>query len=131
MIGLDTNVLVRYFTQDHPVQSLQAREILEQQLSEENPGFISIVATVELVLVLEHAYKFSVREVAGAVERILQADVLLVQNEQEVFTAMIALKEGRGAFADALIAALGGWANCSRTLTFDRKALRIPGFALP
>jgi predicted nucleic-acid-binding protein len=44
---------------------------------------------------------------------------------------MIALKEGRGSFADALIAALGSWANCSRTVTLDRKALRIQGFALP
>jgi predicted nucleic-acid-binding protein len=131
MIGLDTNILVRYLTQDDPVQSPQARKIMEQQLTEENPGFISIVATVELVWVLENAYKVSAREIAAAVERVLQTDVLVVQNEQEVFTAVAKLKEGRGSFADALIAALGSWANCSRTLTFDRKALRIPGFALP
>jgi predicted nucleic-acid-binding protein len=131
MIGLDTNILVRYLTQDTLVQSPQAREIMEQQLTEENPGFISIVATVELVWVLENAYKFSGREIAGAVERVLQIDVVVVQNEQEVFTAVATLKQGRGSFADALIAALGSWANCSRTLTFDRKALRIPGFAMP
>jgi predicted nucleic-acid-binding protein len=131
MIGLDTNILVRYLTQDDPVQSLQARKIMEQQLTEENPGFISIVATVELVLILENAYKFSAREIAAAVERVLQTDVLFVQNEQEVFTAVAKLKEGRGSFADALIAALGSWANCSRTLTFNRKSLRIPGFAMP
>jgi predicted nucleic-acid-binding protein len=131
MIGLDTNILVRYLTQDDLVQSPQAREIMEQQLTEENPGFISIVATVELVWVLENAYKFSGREIAAAVERVLQTDVLVVQNEQEVFTAVATLKQGRGSFADGLIAALGSWANCSRTLTFDRKALRIPGFAMP
>lgn len=50
---------------------------------------------------------------------------------QEVFTAMIALKEGYGSFADALIVALGARAGCSRTLTFDHKALRLPGFAAP
>ena len=131
MIGLDTNVLVRYLTQDDPVQSPQARAVLEQQLTQENPGFISIVAAVELVWVLENAYKFSAREIAAAVERLLQAETLVVQNEKEMFTAMVALKEGWGSFADALIAALGAWANCSRTLTFDRQALRIPGFALP
>jgi predicted nucleic-acid-binding protein len=54
-----------------------------------------------------------------------------VEDEQEVFTAMIALKEGRGSFADALIGAIGARAGCSRTLTFDRKALRLPGFELP
>ena len=58
----------------------------------------------------------------------LQTDVLLIENEQEVFTAMIALKERRGTFADALIAALGAKAGCKHTLTFDQKALRLPGF---
>ncbi len=52
----------------------------------------------------------------------------MVENEQEVFTAMVALKEGRGSFADALIGALGDKAGCSRTLTFDRQALRLAGF---
>jgi predicted nucleic-acid-binding protein len=53
-----------------------------------------------------------------------------VENEQEVFSAMIALKEGRGSFADALIGALGARAGCSRTLSFDQKASRLPGFEL-
>jgi predicted nucleic-acid-binding protein len=48
-----------------------------------------------------------------------------------VFTAMTALKEGRGSFADALIGALSVKAGCSSGLTFDRKALRLPGFNLP
>jgi predicted nucleic-acid-binding protein len=43
---------------------------------------------------------------------------------------MVALKEGRGSFADALIGALGASAGCSHSLTFDRKALRLPGFVL-
>jgi predicted nucleic-acid-binding protein len=59
---------------------------------------------------------------------VLQADVLVVENEQEVFAAMLALKQGAGSFADALIGALGAKAGCSRTVTFDRKALRLPGF---
>ena len=58
----------------------------------------------------------------------LQIDVLLIEYEPEVFTAMIALKEGRGSFADALIAALGDRADCEYTLTFDQKARRLSGF---
>lgn len=131
MIGLDTNLLVRYLAQDDPIQSRKATEVIERRLSADDPGFISVVAMVETVWVLDRAYGLADAAIAQALERILQADRLVVESEQEVFTAMIALKEGRGAFADALIAALGGWANCSRTLTFDRKALRIPGFALP
>jgi len=131
MIGLDTNILVRYLTQDDQTQSPKAREIVERRLTEENPGFISIVAMVETVWVLERAYELTTHEIVGAIERMLQTDVLVVENEQEVFTAMIALKEGHGAFADAVIAALGARRGCSRTLTFDRKALRLPGFELP
>ena len=131
MIGLDTNIMVRYLTQDDPVQSGKATEILERRLTEDNPGFVSIVAMVETVWVLERAYGFSGAEIVAAVERMLQADALVVENEFEVFTAMIAVKEGRGAFADAVIAALGAKAKCSGTLTFDEKALRLAGFELP
>jgi predicted nucleic-acid-binding protein len=131
MIGLDTNIIVRYLTQDGPMQSRKATEIIERRLSEENPGFVSIVAMVETVWVLERAYSVAAHEIAAAVERMLQIDVLIVENEQEVFTAMTALKKGQGSFADALITALGARQGCSRTLTFDQKALRLPGFVLP
>ena len=131
MIGLDTNILVRHLTQDDPIQSAKAREIVEQRLTEEEPGFVSIVAMVETVWVLERAYGLRPHEIVGAVERMLQTDVLVVENEQEVFAAMIALKEGQGSFADAVIAALGAKVGCSSTLTFDRQALRLPGSELP
>lgn len=130
MIGLDTNILIRYLTQDDPIQSRKAADILERRLTEENPGFISVVVMAEIVWVLDRAYGLADREIVAAIERMLQTDVLLVENEREVFTAMIMLKEGRGSFADALIAQLGGRAGCIHTLTFDEKALRLPGFTL-
>jgi predicted nucleic-acid-binding protein len=130
MIGLDTNILVRYLTQDAPLQSRKATEIIEHRLSEVNPGFVSVVTTAETVWVLDRAYGFSSREIAAAIERILQVEVLVVHHEQEVFAAMIALKQGRSSFADALIAELGAQAGCVHTLTFDQKALRFPRFRL-
>lgn len=128
MIGLDTNILIRYLTQDDPIQSRKAAEILERRLTEGNPGFISVVVMAEIVWVLDRAYGLADSEIVAAIERMLQIDVLLVENEQEVFTAMIMLKEGRGSFADALIAELGSRAGCLHTLTFDEKALRLSGF---
>lgn len=130
MVGLDTNILVRYLTQDDPIQSRRATEIIEQQLTEKNPGFISTVAIVEMVWVLARAYRFAANEIAAAIERLLEADVLVVENEREVFIAMRALTETRGDFADALIAGLGAKAGCSHTLTLDRKAARLPGYQL-
>jgi len=130
MIGLDTNLLVRYLAQDDPVQSPAATEIFESRLTEENPGFISVVAMVETVWVLDRAYGLADDGIAATLERILQADSLVVESEQEVFQATMALKEGSGSFADALIGALGAKAGCTRTLTFDKSALRLPGFEL-
>jgi predicted nucleic-acid-binding protein len=128
MIGLDTNILIRYLTQDDPKQSVKATEILERRLTRTNPGYVSIVVMVEVVWVLDRAYGLTGQEIAAAVERLLQVEVLAIADEQEVFTAMLALKQGRGSFADALIGELGARAGCTRTLTFDQKARRLPGF---
>jgi predicted nucleic-acid-binding protein len=131
MIGLDTNLIIRYLAQDDPVQSPKATYVFEQRLTEQEPGFISVVAIVKTAWALERVYSLAGGDIAAAIERMLQVDVLVVESEQEVFTAMIALKEGRGSFADALIGALCAKAGCVCALTFDQKASRLPGFELP
>ena len=129
MIGLDTNILVRFLTQDDPVQSSKATEIIERRMTADNPGFLCVVATVEIVWVLDRVYGFGQGEIAAAIERMLQVEHLL-EHEQEVFIAMVALKERRASFAEALIGALGARAGCIHTLTFDQKAVRLPQFEL-
>jgi predicted nucleic-acid-binding protein len=128
LIGIDTNVLVRYLTGDDAVQAERARMIMEHEVSESNPGFISLVTVAEVAWVLESVYRIRREELADAITRILQADHFLVQNEREVYTAMVALKSGEAGFSDALIGALGVWAGCSHTVTFDRKAAQLSGF---
>ena len=130
MIGLDTNVLVRYLTDDDPIQSPKAADLIERALTESEPGYISTVVMVETTWVLARTYEFSPDEIAVAIERMLQAPVLTVESEQEVFAAMIAMKERRASFSDALIGALGARAGCSRTVTFDRRAARLENFQL-
>jgi predicted nucleic-acid-binding protein len=130
MIGLDTNILVRYLTQDDPIQSPRATDIIERQLTETRPGFVSVVVMIETVWVLDRAYGFAAQDVSAAVERMLQVEVLVIEKEQEVFAATVALKQGRASFADALIAELGPAAGCLHTLTFDKQAARLPGFKL-
>jgi predicted nucleic-acid-binding protein len=131
MIGLDSNILVRYLTQDDPAQSATATQVIERGLNIANPGFVSVVTMAEVVWVLDRAYSFTDSEIAAAIEGMLQIEVLVIENEKEVFAAMVALKQGKGAFADALIAELGARAGCSHTLTFEKKALRLPAFKLP
>ncbi|MHB8530251.1 MAG: PIN domain-containing protein [Caulobacteraceae bacterium] len=130
MIGLDTNVILRHLLQDDAVQSARASAYIEGRLTQAEPGFVSVVAMVETVWVLERVYRFTHVEIASAVERLLQVGVLVIEHAAEVFIAMVALRSGRGAFADALIAALGASAGCSHTITFDRGAARLGGFEL-
>ena len=130
MIGLDTNILVRYFAQDDPVQSRKATVLIEQSLTGQTPGFVSVVVLVETLWVLQRVYRLRNEAIAIVVERILEADALFVEHEAEVATALTALWEGQGSFADALIGATNARSGCSRSLTFDRKALRLPGFEL-
>lgn len=130
MIGLDTNILIRYVTWDDPVHSRKAAEVIERLLTPENPGFISLVALVETVWVLGRRYGLSAQEIAGIVERLLQVETFVVQNEREVFQAMVALRAGYTGFSDALIGALGSWAGCSSTYTFDKKAARLDWFEI-
>ena len=84
----------------------------------------------ETVWVLQRSYGLDDPAVATVIERTLQADSLMVENEQQVFTAITALKEGKGCFVDALIGALGARAGCRTTMTFDQRASRLSGFAL-
>jgi predicted nucleic-acid-binding protein len=131
MIALDTNVILRYLVQDDPVQSPRAAEIIERRLTEQEPGFVSLVTILEVAWALKSLYKQSWQEVANEIEMLLAADTLEVQNEQEVYQALVALRKWPGSFEDALIGALGVWRGCSATVTFDEKAAqRLNAFLL-
>ncbi|TAN22726.1 MAG: PIN domain-containing protein [Acidobacteria bacterium] len=129
MIGLDTNILVRYIMQDDVEQSRIAADVLER-LAPERTGYVSLVAMVELAWVLESVFQSSRQEIAAAIQRLLQMESVVVQNQREVFAAMECLKVGLASFPDALIAFVGAWAGCETTLTFDKAAERLPGFTL-
>jgi len=131
MIGLDTNILLRYLAQDDTAQSPRATEII-RRLTEQEPGFVCLVTVLEVVWVLKSLYKRSSQEIANDIEMLLAADTLEIQNAQEIYTAVVALRNGTGTFEDALIGSLGIWRGCSTTLTFDEKAAhRLHGFSLP
>ena len=131
MIGLDTNVLLRYLAQDDPAHSRRATEIVERRLTVQEPGFVSLVSILEVVWVLKSLFNRSRQQIADDIEMLLAADTIEVQNEQEVYTAVVSLRNGIGTFEDALIGSLGVWRGCSATLTFDEDAARrLHGFQL-
>ena len=130
MIGIDTNILMRFLVQDDPVQSPRATKIITE-LSEVEPGFVSLVTILEVFWVLKSVFKRSRQDLASDIEKVLSADTLEVQNEQEVYNAVVAFRTGTGSFEDALVGSLGIWRGCSTTLTFDGDAARrLQGFSL-
>lgn len=120
MIGLDTNVIVRYLVQDEPDQSAMASAVIDA-LTENEPGFLSLVTVVELYWVLRRAYKIDSASCAELVEGLLDARELRIDREAIVRAALTASSKGLD-FADALIAEIGRAAGCDHTVTFDQRA---------
>lgn len=123
MIGLDTNVLVRYIAQDDEKQSARATEIIND-LSSENPGFISLVSIVELVWVMQGCYDATKPEVVSILETLLRTRELIVENSETAIKALNAFAGSNADYADCLIERSGHRAGCAYTLTFDAKAAK-------
>ena len=120
MIGLDTDIIVRYLVQDEPDQSSTASAVIDA-LTAEDPGFLSLVTLVELYWVLRRAYRISTARCAELIEGLLNARELRIDQES-VVRASLAARLGGVDFADAVIAELGRVAGCDHTVTFDRRA---------
>ncbi len=128
MIGLDTNVLLRYLVEDDPDQTPWAVRLLEERCTEDQPGFINHVVLCELVWVLESSYRFPRRVVADTLDRLLRVPELRVEHIDGAWMALDAYLTTRADFADAMI----GWLNrshgCIGTATFDRAAAALDEF---
>ncbi len=130
MIGIDTNVLVRYIAQDDAVQSAQATDLIEQRCSAQVPGFIGVVVLVELVWVSESCYGSTRAEVAEIVRRILSIRQLVVQEAELMWKALRLFESGKADFSDFVIAGAANAAGCIETRTFDQKAVATAGMTL-
>lgn len=129
MIGLDTNVLVRYIAQDDATQSARATAFIEKDCSVGTPGFVGLVVLAELVWVSESCYGATRKEIAEILRRILSIKQLLVQDAETAWKALRAFESSAADFADCLIERTASAAGCERTLTFDKRASKA-GMAL-
>jgi predicted nucleic-acid-binding protein len=130
MIGLDTNVLVRYIAQDDPKQSPKATRLVES-LTTDAPGYVSIGAVTELVWVLGSCYGSSKGEIGDVLRTLLRTREIVVADADTVWKAVRMFAESEAAdFADGLIECSGDEAGCEHTATFDRNAARHCGMRL-
>ena len=120
MVGIDTNVIVRYLTQDDPKQSAVATRFIEGRLSAENPGFVSTVTLCEVVWVLAESYGADRTRIRDVVEGLLATKQLVIERSELVWKALRAWEGVSADFSDALIGQLAIFHGAEKTVTFDR-----------
>ena len=129
MIGLDTNVLVRYVMQDDPKQSQKASRLIES-LTPETPGFVTLVALIELVWVLTSCYNLTREQVAQALDGLLRAKEIVLERAEQFSQALRTFGASGADFADCLIERTAVAVGCGKTMTFDIGAAKFAGMAL-
>lgn len=125
VIGLDTNIIIRYLTQDDKKQAEVATRIVENELNSENQGFISLVVLVEIVWVLMRCYDQTKTELYSVINQLLATKQFQVEQLDNAFKALRKWQQTNGDFSDALIAVLAQDKGCAYTLTFDKKAVSL------
>ncbi len=130
MIGLDTNILIRYIVQDDEEQALAATHLIENQCTEQSTGFVSVVVLVELVWVLAASYEYGKDVVVAVMRQILQTTEFTVEDGDVVWQALREFETGNADFADCLIAHRNHSKGCATTYSFDHRAARGSYFTL-
>lgn len=130
MLGIDTNVLVRYLVQDDDIQSPVATELIESKLTAHAPGYVSTIVLVEVCWTLKRAYHVDNVMLCTVLEKLLTTVELSFEHRDECWQAFQAFKFHGGDYADALIGFIHKQAGCHATLTFDKKASKLGAFEL-
>ena len=129
MIGVDTNVLLRFLTADDASQHASTLDFFRRR-TPADPAFIGAVTLAEMIWVLRTAYSYSEEDIRKSVEMLCNSDDFVVEGRE-------VLRAGSGEIvpsiqiADFLVAYLAQRAGCSHTVTFDQQAARsVPGMEL-
>jgi predicted nucleic-acid-binding protein len=128
MIGVDTNVLVRYLVKDDPPQFAKARRLISRAAASGEPVLVSLLVLLETEWVLRSRYDLPKAQIVGALSALLETAEVTFEDEPGVETALYTWKDGAAEFADCLIGAHNTRLGCSSTATFDTKAVRLAAF---
>jgi predicted nucleic-acid-binding protein len=128
MKAVDTNILVRFLTEDEPAQLAIARKIIQEAQQEGTRLFICSIVLCELIWVLSYSYELDKAGIIGVLERLFVADAFEIERLSLATAALERYRHGRAGYADYLIGELALAAGCNETLTFDRKLKATEGF---
>jgi predicted nucleic-acid-binding protein len=128
MLGLDTNVLVRYLVRDDQPQFEKARKLIKRESDRNTPVLVSLLVLLETEWVLRSRYELSKSEILAAFSALLDAADLTFEDEPSVEQALYTWNESAADFADWLISARNSRLGCAATATFDERAMKLAGF---
>jgi predicted nucleic-acid-binding protein len=128
MLGIDTNVLIRYLVRDDQPQYEKARRLINREVSVGEPVLVSLLVLLETEWVLRSRYELAKPDIAVAFSALLDAAELAFEDEPSIERAIYSWKDSAAEFADCLIEARNRRLGCRATATFDRKALKLAGF---
>ena len=129
MIGLDTNVLVRYITQDDDKQSALANSLIDS-LDASSPGYVTLVTVTELNWVLESVYGVTRHQFVEVMQTLMALDTIKLDRAAVVASAVRVYSSNKADFSDCLIERLSASAGCDQTMTFDKAAAKMAGMVL-
>lgn len=127
MIGLDTNIILRYVMADDPVQSAVAQRIVESQLSDDQPGYLNDIVLCELVWTLRRAFKQSRHDVGRLLQKLFVTRQLSFRDPRVLSEALVMFRTTKADFADCLLAVRNLAEGCSVTISFDVDAQAVHG----
>ncbi len=130
MNGLDTNVLVRYVTQDDAAQAKKAGKCITSACTANDPCQIERAVLCDLVWVLESGYGYARSQIGEFMDSLLHTRQFEFESRDAALAALRHYRQGKADFADALIGAVNRNSGCKTTFTFDRKAAGLETFTL-
>ena len=128
MLGIDTNVLVRFLVRDDQTQFEKARKLLKREVSSGRRVFINQLVLLEAEWVLRSRYGLTKTQMLETISGLLDAPDIQLEEEPAVEEALFIWRDAKADFADCLIGARNRRLGCKATATFDTKALKLPGF---
>jgi predicted nucleic-acid-binding protein len=127
MIGIDTNVLIRYLVRDDLAQAQEASRIIEKQSV---PIFVNTIVLCELVWVLESAYECTKKSIASVLKKILSTKQFEIPNRSLTWRALDLYENCKADFSDILLGMENQAQRCTITVTFDKNLNKLSFFEL-
>ena len=128
MLGVDTNVLVRFLVRDDEAQFEKARKLIKREVVAGRRVFVSQLVLLETEWVLRSRYSLSKNLIIETISRLLDATDVQFEDEPAIEEAIFNWRDATADFADCLIGAKNRRLGCRATATFDVKASKLPGF---